>query len=102
MRLIEKLSEMIEEEIGDAQKYAKCALKYKDTDGVLAKTFFDLSTDEMRHMNLLHEEVVRIITQYRKEKGAPPESMLAVYDYLHERQIEEAQQVKAYQSMYRG
>lgn len=102
MKLIEKLSEMIEEEIEDAEKYAKCALKYKDTDSALAKTFYDLSTDEMRHMNLLHDEVARIITQYRKEKGEPPAAMLAVYDYLHGKQIEKAKEVKDYQAMYRG
>lgn len=102
MKLIEKLSEMIEEEIEDAEKYAKCALKYKDIDSVLAKTFFDLSTDEMRHMNLLHEEVARIIAQYRKEHGEPPTAMQAVYDYLHEKQIEKAKDVRDYQAMYRG
>lgn len=93
---------MIEEEIGDAKKYAKCAIKYKDTDAVLAKCFFDLSTAEMRHMEMLHAEVARIITQYRKENGEPPTTMMAVYDYLHEKQIEESKEVKDYQAMYRG
>lgn len=102
MKLIEKLSEMVEEEIGDAKKYAKCALKYKDSDPTLAKLFFDLSAEEMRHMDLLHGEEVRQIEQYRKTKGEPPESMQAVYDYLHERQIDEAKGVKEYQSMYRN
>ena len=102
MKLIENLTEMVEEELEDAEKYAKCALKYKDTDSALAKTFYDLSTDEMRHMNLLHDEVARIITQYRKDNGEPPASMLAVYDYLHGKQIEHAKEVKDYQAMYRG
>lgn len=52
MKLIEKLSEMIDEEIEDAGKYAKCALKYKEENPALSKTFYDLSTDEMRHMTL--------------------------------------------------
>lgn len=30
MKLIEKLSAMVDEEIEDAKKYAKCAVKYKD------------------------------------------------------------------------
>lgn len=102
MKLIEKLSEMIDEEIEDAGKYAKCALKYKEENPALSKTFYDLSTDEMRHMTLLHDEVARIIAQYRKENGEPPTAMLAVYDYLHEKQIEKAKEVKDYQSMYRG
>ena len=102
MKLIEKLSEMIDEEIEDAGKYAKCALKYKEENPALSKTFYDLSTDEMRHMTLLHDEVARIIAQYRKEHGEPPTAMLAVYDYLHEKQIERAKEVKDYQAMYRG
>lgn len=101
MELIKKLSSMIDDEIEDAEKYAKCALKYKDDDPTLAKTFFDLSTDEMRHMSLLHDEVVGEIEKYRKAKGEPPEAMQAVYDYLHERQIEKAKEVKHYQSLYR-
>lgn len=102
MKLIEKLSEMIDEEIEDAGKYAKCALKYKEENPALSKTFYDLSTDEMRHMTLLHDEVARIIAQYRKENGEPPTAMLAVYDYLHEKQIKKAKEVKDYQAMYRG
>lgn len=102
MKLIEKLSAMVDEEIEDAAKYAKCALKYKEERPALSKTFYDLSTDEMRHMTLLHDEVARIITQYRKENGEPPTAMLAVYDYLHGKQIEKAKEVKDYQAMYRG
>lgn len=43
MKLIEKLSAMVDEEIEDAMKYAKCALEYKDECPALAKTFYELS-----------------------------------------------------------
>ena len=93
---------MIEEEIEDAEKYAKCALKYKDERPSLSKLFYALSQEEMDHMNRLHEAVVGIIKEYREEKGEPPVAMMAVYDYLHEQQIEEAAEVKKYQDMYKG
>lgn len=102
MELIEKLLCMIDEELEDAEKYVKCSIKYKDIDGVLAKNFYDLSMEEMQHMNILHEAVVRQITLYKKEHSEPPVAMQAVYDFLHERHIEKAMEVKACQEMYRG
>ena len=102
MKIIKELSEYIEEEIEDSCKYGRRANELKDTDRQLAEVFYQLSVDEMRHMTMLHTEVVRMIEQYRKEDGEPPASMLAVYDYLHKRHIEKAQEAKNYQTMYKG
>jgi len=94
MKIIEKLSEMIDEEIHDAMKYAKCALEHDD-DPELQRTFTMLSNEELNHMNILHAQVVRIIKKYRETNGEPPADMMAVYNYLHKKQIDKVAEVKS-------
>lgn len=101
MKIIQKLSDMIEEEIGDAEKYAKCALECKEEDPASAEMFFKLANDEMGHMTILHSNVVRLIEAYRKEHGDPPEGMLMLYDIMHKKHIENAAYVKGLLSLYK-
>ena len=101
MKIIKELSEMISDEIQDAKNYADQALKFKAENQNLAETFFKLSQAEMDHMGMLHDQATRIIETYRKEHGEPPAAMMAVYDYLHEKQMDEAAQVKAKQALYK-
>ena len=101
MEIIRKLTDMIGEEIDDADKYATCALKHKDSNRDLADVFYRLSTEEMGHMNMLHEQAAKIIEAYRRDKGEPPAEMMAVYDYLHKQHIDHAASVKAKQMLYK-
>ena len=102
MKIIEKLSNMIEEEIHDAEKYARCALNNKEERPSLAQTFYTLATDELKHMTILHDEVTKIINDYRAQGNEPPAEMLAVYDYLHKRHIEHATNVKIIMESYKA
>ena len=101
MKQIQMLTEQIAEEIEDAKKYATLAMEMKESDPDLAKMYFSLSQQEMEHMQILHKAAAEMIQKYREEKGEPPAAMMAVYNYLHEKQIKNAAEVKSLQSMYR-
>lgn len=102
MTIIAKLSDYIEEELNDADKYARCALNYKEENPNLATVFNRLSLEEMNHMNLLHEQVVALIIEYKKAHGDPPEKMQGIYDYLHKKHMERANEIKILQGLFKG
>ena len=102
MLIIKHLSEMIKEEIADAEKYAKHAVSYQNKDPELAAVFFRLANEELGHMNALHEQVVRIITEYRETGNTPPEGMLMIYDYVHNEMIRDVNEIHKIMSLYRS
>ena len=84
-----------------AEEYEKLALQYKDEHPDMARNLDMISYQEMEHMNILHSSAMAIINKCRKENGDPPSAMQAVYDYLHEKNIEEAAEVTALQNKFR-
>ena len=101
MEIIKCLSELIDDELFDAEKYADLAMKWKDEEPDTADLFYDLSVEELGHMEKLHEEVVELIEEYRKENGEPPKEMMVLYNYLHQKHIGHATQIKVKQGMYK-
>ena len=100
MKIIECLSGKIEDELQDAEAYIDLAMEWKKDEPEAADVFAELSAEEMGHVDKLHTEVTQLISQYRQTQGEPPAGMLAIYDYLHEQQIENAMRVKVKQKMY--
>lgn len=101
MKIIQKISDMIEDNIEEAEKYIKCAMEHKTEYPDLSRVLANISDNAMSNVTSLHNIVVQIIEQYRKENGEPPAPMMAVYDYLHKRHIDNASAVRAMQAMYK-
>lgn len=102
MKIIEKLSEQMDEELHDADMYIECAMKHKESDVLLSKMYADLSAAETQHALIIHENTVRIINDYKAKGNEVPPDMKAVYDYLHNKQIEKLNEIKLKQAMYKG
>lgn len=101
MKIIEKISDKIMDEIDCAEEYAKCALYYKEERPQLADVYSCIANEKLGHMELLHGQVVMIIDQYRKKNGEPPQAMKVLYDILHRKQIEHAAAVKGMLALYK-
>lgn len=95
MKLIKKLARMVEEEIHDADKYARCAMEYKSERPELSRVFLQLANAELEHAQLLHTAAVSVIDEYRRAEGEPPPGMLEAYDLIHEWQMGHVADVKS-------
>jgi len=87
MRVIKCMSEDIERTMDMAEENIKKAIEYKDEFPVAAKAYYTKSLALMESIKGIHDGVVEIIKQYRATNGEPPEPMMAIYNYLHERQM---------------
>lgn len=103
MKTIKFLIEDIEEELEGAEHYAKKATEHKDDDRALADVYAKLANVELEHVNALHGQVVRIIKEWKATSGQEtPASMQAVWDWEHEKMVDNAARVKTMLDMYRG
>ena len=102
MKIIKTLSELIEEELEGAENYARLAVEHKEENPSLASTFHEIATQEMHHVNMLHDRVAETIRKHRDQHGEPPAPMMAVYEYLHGKHIDKAAEVRRYLDMYKA
>lgn len=101
MKIIQDVADYIYEEIADAKKYIRAAIKERETDKDLADCLYDLSGEELIHADKLHEQVRRLIREYKEKKGEPPELMMQLYEREHARIIDCTAEVKRLQELYR-
>jgi len=100
MEIIKQISEKIDDELHDAEKYIKCAYKVDEQYPQLADVYYKLSLEEMNHVTMLHDVVVRIINDYKQRNEVPP-GMQTLYEYLHDRQIRWAAKIKGKQEQFK-
>lgn len=100
MQVIKCLSENIEATLNAAEKNIKKAVEFKNDFPIASKAFYNQSVTLMDSIKMQHDAIVALIEGYRKEKGEPPAPMMAIYNYMHERQINQAAAIKTLQDMY--
>lgn len=85
----------------DGDEYIECACKYKIEDPEAARLMYELSVEELGHSERLHELVISKIEKYKRENGEPPKEMMALYNYIHEKMIEDKTKVVIMQELFK-
>ena len=94
MTRIKELADEIKDELCSAKEYAEEYLTYKAKgDGTWANRYKEMSQDELKHANYIHERVVADIEELRKVY-TPPEDMMQKWDSDHKKYIEKAAWVR--------
>lgn len=94
MKEIKILVEQIEDELEDAEKYAKAALYHKHIDPDMSRMYAELSRQELNHSEMLHGFAVKMIKLQREKGVESPPAMQAVWDWQHERMVEHTNKIK--------
>ena len=101
MKIIKIISEQIENELDSSEKFIKMAVEHKQSFPSISQVFYNLSLEKLNNIKVLHDQVVKIIKNYRNTEGEPPAPMMAIYNYMHERHINKTNAIKNFQSMYK-
>lgn len=90
MTKIKVLADQIKDELCSAKDYAEEYLSYKaQGNGAWANRYKEMSTDELKHAEYIHERAVNEIEELRKVY-TPPQEMLDKWDKDHKEYVEKA------------
>lgn len=101
MKIIQDLVEEIKDELHGAKCYAKKATRYKTENPTMAKMYYDMANDELKHTDMLHVEAVRAIDKQRAVEK-PPQYMLDRWDEEHKKYVDKSAKIKVMLQMYAG
>lgn len=90
MERIKAITKQIWEELADAQKYIKCASKWK------SDMYYDLSVEELGHAERLHSEGTEYVEEHKDEPN-----ISVIWEWETEKILDMMRDVKVMQETYR-
>lgn len=94
MKMIAEIVEDIHEELDSAEHYAKKATQYKGMDERFSSTYSTMASQELSHVDTLHEQAVRLIQAQKSEGKEVPSGMQAVWDWEHNHMMDRVARIK--------
>ena len=98
MKIIKEITEHIDEELDGICEYIKFASKVKHEHEYLYNAIITIIPEEIKHIEMLHESVVREINKMRERLKAQgkeiPAYMLDIWNDSHAEYVEEMAKLK--------
>lgn len=101
MKELKEIIADIDSILDDAEMYAKESVKHKTQYPSLAGTYCRIAQDDLAHAEMLHKHAVEMIENKKKTGEEAPALMQAVWDFEHERYIDDVADVKRLIEMYK-
>lgn len=82
--------EDVENELNVAKHYVNMAIEYPK----YVNEYKTMAKQELEHVQINHDIVSKLIAEYKAAKGDPPEHMMIIWEYEHEKFIKCANSIK--------
>jgi hypothetical protein len=101
MVIIRNISHDIQEKVKEADRDIRKAIELKHEYSDLANNYYEFSVERMKEALELHEEVVKIIDDYKSSGKTTPTVMQEMWDFQHRVILEDTENVKVLQEYYK-
>lgn len=90
MKYIVDVVKDIENELEMAGHYTNMAIEHSK----FATEYKTMAKQELDHVQTNHDIVAKLIAEYKATKGDPPENMLIIWEYEHEKFVKCVNSIK--------
>lgn len=97
---IEKIADMISEEICDIKKYTECASMMKEEYPDIAEVMYTIGTQEEKHMEMLEDLMDKIVAKQKDTTGGVTPEMNVLISYIKKCDSREYEKAKMLQKQY--
>jgi hypothetical protein len=94
MKILKHLIEKADDTLEEVFEYAEKALHYKADHKAVADAYIKIADMHINIYEMLHREMVNLIEESKRNGSNPPHEMQVIWDYEHEKLIEEFAEAK--------
>ena len=94
MKVLKDLIQKADDTLDEIEWYAEKAHHLKMDHRAIADTYIKIAEMHISIYGMLHERMTAVIEEHRRQSGEPPKTMLAIWEYEHEKLVKEFAEAK--------